>query len=115
MTQSKPARICHICKNSVPYKQFCEYCVKAFENLPNPEDMTSQERVKEMKLWKGSLEIPFSMLHERIEALLGRSVWTHEMGLNWEDLVVEAGTREHPNIASILDLIPEEKRLVVVC
>ena len=34
--------------------------------------------------------VPFSKFHEGIEALLGRPVWTHEFGVNYEGLKNEA-------------------------
>lgn len=36
------------------------------------------------------LLVPFDKFHESIEFLLGRPVWTHELGLNWEGLKAEA-------------------------
>lgn len=36
------------------------------------------------------LLVPFDKFHEALEFLLGRPVWTHEMGLNYEGLKAEA-------------------------
>lgn len=36
------------------------------------------------------LLVPFDKFHEALEFLLGRPVWTHEMGLNYEELKAEA-------------------------
>lgn len=36
------------------------------------------------------LLVPFDKFHEALEFLLGRPVWTHEMGLNYKGLVEEA-------------------------
>lgn len=36
------------------------------------------------------LLVPFDKFHESVEFLLGRPVWTHEFGLNWEGLKAEA-------------------------
>jgi hypothetical protein len=62
----------------------------------------------------GPTEVPFCLIHARIEALVGRPVYTHEMGLNWEGLVREASwNSDRPTIREIIDLIPPEKRVVV--
>lgn len=41
------------------------------------------------------LLVDFSKFHESVEALLQRSVWTHEFGLNWEGLKAEAERAFH--------------------
>ena len=59
------------------------------------------------------LIMDFSAFHEGVEKLLGRPVWTHEF-VDPEGLLREAGgitpTR---TLQDVLDLIPEEKRIVV--
>lgn len=71
----------------------CPVCLDWFENhRPDPVEMTPEERMTEMESWK-IVEIAFDKIHQRIEELVGRSVWTHEIGLNWEGLVKEAGER----------------------
>lgn len=71
----------------------CPSCLDWFENhRPDPADMTADERMREMESWKIA-EISFGKIHQRIEELVGRPVWTHEMGLNWKGLVKEAGER----------------------
>jgi hypothetical protein len=58
--------------------------------------MTGHERAKELRQWLGVLEIPFRMTHERVSALVGRDVWTHEMcSENLENLIEEARTWKH--------------------
>jgi hypothetical protein len=42
----------------------------------------------ELEQWIGPLEVPFDLLHARIERLVGRPVWTHELA-NPEALVRE--------------------------
>jgi hypothetical protein len=58
--------------------------------------------------------MPFTVFHEAIEKTLGRPVWTHEFGLN------ESGLKEelfhgapHPSMQDIINLIPEDKRVVI--
>lgn len=88
---------------------------KTMADLPVVATMTFDERAAEMRAWKeGALvSCKFSELHERIEQLVGRPVWTHEMGMNWEGLVEEAGGARHATMNEIVDLIPPEKRIIV--
>ncbi len=60
--------------------------------------------------------MPFDVFHKAIEEALGRPVWTHEFGLNWDGLWLELmGEADRPsNLADILALIPEDKRVLVV-
>ncbi len=59
--------------------------------------------------------MPFDLFHEAMEKALGRPVFTHEFGLNWAGLLSELqGDAEAPSFADILNLIPEDKRVVVV-
>lgn len=56
----------------------------------------------------------FSLFHKALEEALGRPVWTHEIGLNWDGLVAELeGRAPAPTFAEILALIPEEKLIVL--
>jgi hypothetical protein len=56
---------------------------------------------------------PFGVFHEAVEKHLGRPVWTHEFasdGLKSEIM----RDREAPTMAQILDLIPKEKRVILL-
>jgi len=45
---------------------------------------------------------------------LGRGVFTHEFGLNAKGIYLELiGEQDPPTFQEILDLIPEEKRMVI--
>jgi len=58
--------------------------------------------------------MPFSVFHKAIEEALNRPVWTHEMGLNWEGLKEELlGKRPKPTMEEIINLIPEDKRVIM--
>ena len=60
------------------------------------------------------LTMPFGRFHEALEASLGRPVFTHELGLNAEAIYAELiGEKDPPTFADILELIPEEKRVIV--
>jgi hypothetical protein len=58
--------------------------------------------------------VPFEVFHEAIEKALGRPVWTHEFGLNMEGLKKEfLGETPPPTMEEIMNLIPEEKRVII--
>jgi len=77
------------------------------------ESRTPREII-EFQLFTTELAMPFDKLHEAIEAALGRPVWTHEFAF-LEQLQQEfLGTRAAPSMDDIINLIPEEKRLLVV-
>lgn len=68
-----------------------------------------------MFLFQSLLCMPFNVAHEAVEKALGRPVYTHEFGLNFAGIKEEfLGERAAPSLSEILELIPEEKRLVVV-
>jgi len=61
-----------------------------FKALPDPATMTVDARLAEFDSYDGPLEVPFAMLHQRVEALLGRPVWTHEFASSvWPRLRIE--------------------------
>lgn len=94
---------------------YCPDCMEAFANRRAPDAMTGDERGAELMWWGTILTIPFDDLHQRIQELVGRSVWTHELAgqAAFDRLVEEARTREHPTPQEIFDQIPPEKRIVV--
>ena len=57
---------------------------------------------------------PFDTFHETIEAALERPVFTHEFASAhtlWAEL---AGEKDPPSLQEIIELIPEEKRVILV-
>ena len=78
------------------------------------KDKTYQEIV-EFQLFTAELCCPFEVFHEAMEKVLNRSIWTHEFGLNYGGLVKEfLGETEAPTMDDIINMIPEEKRILVV-
>jgi len=66
------------------------------------------------QLFEPLLCMPFEIFHEAIEKTLNRPVFTHEFGLNIEGLKKELlGEKTAPTLYEIIDLIPEEKRIIV--
>ena len=77
------------------------------------ESLTFEERAK-FQMAEERLCMPFDIFHEAIEKTFGRSVYTHEFGLNRQGLINElfdgAGP---PTTEEIINMIPKEKRIVI--
>jgi hypothetical protein len=66
------------------------------------------------QLFTAELMCPFDVFHEAVEKSLGRPVFTHEFGLNYDGLCEEfLGQRSAPSLQDIINLIPEDKRIVI--
>lgn len=78
------------------------------------ENMSFRE-IAIFQLYEDLLCMPFEIFHEAVEKTLDRPVWTHEFGLNHEGLKRElSGIFPAPTMEEILDMIPKEKRVIVV-
>ncbi len=106
-------RKCLMCRRMVKQDEFCAHCTAAFERRRDAEKMTGAQRAAEMEK-RRILEIPVPLAHKRIEELVGRSVLTHEISLNWDGLVEEARSRKAPSMTDVIGLIPEDKRIIAV-
>lgn len=77
------------------------------------ESWTDEEIVK-FQLYQDRLCIPFGRFHQAIEVVLDRPVWRHEFAfidrLRDEYLTLAPP----PTLEEILNLIPEEKRIIIV-
>lgn len=77
------------------------------------EGMT-QRQIAEFQMCEEKLCMPFSVFHEAVEKTLGRPVYTHEFGLNFQGLKDELfNGKPAPTLEEILKLIPEDKRQIV--
>lgn len=73
----------------------------------------THEQIVRFQLFQNLLCVPFAKFHEAIESVLGRSVWTHEFA-NKESIIKEyLGVKDPPTMEEIINMIPEEKRLLV--
>lgn len=78
------------------------------------KDLSFRERA-EFQLLEDRLCMPFKVFHEAVEKSLGRPVFTHEFGLDREGLIEEFyGARPRKTLREVLDLIPEDKRIILV-
>ena len=91
----------------------CEEAIKLFESK-FWENMSLKERAK-FQLFEKRLCMPWHIFHEAVEKTLGRPVYTHEFGLNRKGLQKELlGEAPAPSLKEIVDLIPKDKRIVVI-
>lgn len=96
----------------------CQGCTAELTAGCNPETMTGDERAAEVERWLcGPLMTAFDLVHERIEAVVGRPVWTHEMAAA-ERLVEEARSQQHPvdleaHVIGSLDQMAGNKPVII--
>jgi hypothetical protein len=76
------------------------------------ETLSFQERA-EFQLHTDLLCMPFDVFHEAIEKSLGRSVWTHEFADRLALVAEFYGDKKPPTFETIMEMIPEEKRLII--
>ena len=75
--------------------------------------MTSRQ-IAEFQMEQERLCMPFDVFHKAITEVLGRPVYTHEFGLNRDGLLKELrGEKEPPTLEEIINLIPEDKRILI--
>lgn len=93
----------------------CPTCTAEWDGRPDATTMTPEERLAEFRSWGGILEIDWPKVHKRIEELVGRPVWTHEMGTSGLPyLEHEILTGQHPSMDGVLAKLPADKPVVVV-
>lgn len=74
----------------------------------------TDEEIATFQLFEPLLCMPFAVFHKAIEKTLGRPVWTHEFGLNYDGLKKELrGEKPPPTMEEIMNLIPEDKRIII--
>lgn len=72
------------------------------------------KEVARAQLFTNELMMDLSDFHKALEESLGRPVWTHELALNWNGLACELmDGAPSPTMDEIINLIPEEKRIIV--
>lgn len=95
-------------------KQLTKEQALAFYENKCYEKMDYHQRA-EFQIDQDRLCMPFDVFHEAIEKALGRPVYTHEFGFNREGLRKELlGEKEPPTFDDIINMIPENKRCVLI-
>jgi hypothetical protein len=93
----------------------CQPCMEDFRTRRDASEMTPEERATALENITPILTIPFSDLHQRIEELAGRSVFTHELGTGGlERLAAEVRSGQAATMADVMEKIPSDKRVIVV-
>lgn len=109
-----PERTCTRCGHE-GLTEACPTCTVEWENRRDASEMTPEERLAEFRSWGGILEIDWPKVHQRIEELVGRPVWTYEMGtIGTPYLEHEILTGQHPSMAGVLAKLPADKPVIVV-
>ncbi|MFA5151280.1 MAG: hypothetical protein WC554_01845 [Clostridia bacterium] len=94
-------------------KQLTKDQAIAFANSRVWENWTDEQIVR-FQLFQTKLCMDFGRFHEAMEKVLNRPIFTHEFGLNADGLVEEyLGTKPAPTLEEIINLIPEEKRIII--
>lgn len=94
-------------------KQLTKEQAIAFYENKLYENMTLKQRA-EFQLEQDRLCMPFDVFHEAIENTLGRPVFTHEFAFRDELRKEFYGKKEAPTFEEIIELIPEEKRVLIM-
>jgi len=93
-------------------KQLTKEQAIAFAENKLYEGMTARQ-IAEFQLSQDLLCMPFEVFHKAMEEALGRPVFTHEFAFA-DSLRKELfGTKPSPTFEEIINLIPEEKRVII--
>ena len=106
-------RKCHFCQTECEDGKPCPTCVAAFPTRRPVISMTVKERLAELKLWFGVAEIDFQMIHQRIEELVGRPVWTHELAAP-ELLYAELTSGAPATFEEVVEKFPAELPVIIL-
>lgn len=88
----------------------CPICAEAWEHRAAAEGMTREERARALREIPEILEIDFAKVHQRIEELVGRPVFTHELGTGgMAYLEHEILTGVAPSLDGVLSKFPADK------
>lgn len=73
----------------------------------------NDEQIVRFQLFQNKLCLSFNRFHGALTTVLGRPVYTHEMA-EPENLIKEyLGVKPPPTLQDIINMIPEDKRLVI--
>lgn len=72
------------------------------------------EEIVFFQLFTVELAMDFSDFHEALEKCLGRPVFTHELGVNFDGICDEfLGNKEAPNFKEIIKMIQKQKKIII--
>lgn len=74
----------------------------------------TDEQIVRLQFFQEKLCLPFDVFHKAITNVLGRDVYTHEFGLNYQGLIEKyLGVKVPPTFEEIINMIPEDKRIML--
>lgn len=78
------------------------------------ETMSFRERAV-FQINEKRLCMPFDVFHEAVEKTIGRPVFTHEFGLNYEGIRSEImDGAPPPTFEDIINMIPKDKQILIM-
>lgn len=93
-------------------KQFTQEQAVTFAKGGEWKDWTEEEIVR-FQLYQRRLCMDFDVFHKAVGKILGRPVFLHEF-MSFETLQQEyEGSRPAPTFEEIVNMIPEEKRIIM--
>jgi hypothetical protein len=92
----------------------CPRCLEAFDQRTPATEMTWPQRAQVLRDLPEQLTIPFDSLHKWIEELVGRPVWTHELGTVGFAALIEEVESGHPDPANMRASLPRDKTILLV-
>lgn len=113
MSEAPKPRVCTRCGTRC--SEACPTCTAEWEGRRDATDMSPEERLAEFRSWGPVLEIDWPKVHQRIEELVGRPVFTHEMGttgLPYLEHEIVTGTQ--PSMEGVLAKLPPGKPAVII-
>lgn len=98
--------------------EYCPGCLTDFETRRDAREMTGEERVAAFDAIPQILTQPFANIQQRIEELVGRPVWTHELAYLdslREEILMNYTIGDPGNyMERVLEKIPADKQVIVV-
>ena len=71
---------CEIHLFPISRESWCVYCLRFLEDAPDPSELSTDARLEELERWlTAERSVPDDLLFNRIEALVGRRISTHEL------------------------------------
>lgn len=111
--ESEP-RTCSVC-GTPDLTAECPVCVAAWEKRPRADTMSAEERAAALDAIPERMEIDFAKIHEWIEELVGRPVFTHELGTDrMQYLRHEILTGNRPTLDGIIAKLPPDKPVIPI-
>ena len=107
-------RTCSVCATKGLTGE-CPVCAAAWEKRRPAEEMTGEERAAALDALPKKLEIEFPKIHQRVEELVGRPVFTHEMGTDgMKYLRHEILTGGVPSLEGVMAKLPADAEIIPV-